>query len=78
MSSMSTASRQPFLDILKVCQWRINGMVLLVFVNVVYEYYCTKIGVHHEVYRICIFRHLGVVALGAFSASLLESGLICE
>ena len=58
-----------------VCKWRISGVILLVFSNIMYEYCCTKMGVHPEIYRICIFRHLGVVALGAFSASLLESGL---
>jgi peptidoglycan/LPS O-acetylase OafA/YrhL len=49
-------------------RYGVCGLMFFVLFNFLYECYCSVFGIHREVYSICLFRHLGIVAFGAFLA----------
>lgn len=55
---------------LVIRRYGVRGLMTFILFNFLYECSCSAFGIHSQVYRICLLRHLGVVALGAFAAYL--------
>lgn len=53
---------------LAIRRYGVCGLMIFMLFNFLYECCCSVFGIHREVYSICLFRHLGIVAFGAFLA----------
>ena len=51
-------------------KWRFYGVVFFIALNFTYECCCSAFDIHREIYSICVLRHFGVIALGAFASYL--------
>ena len=54
-------------------RYRIYGLLILILFNVLYESCCSTFGINSRVYSMCLFRHIGTVALGGFAACMVTS-----